>query len=390
MASVAAFSCLASETRCDPLTYRHTTLSSRRGFAACKVKTLHCDPVRRHGAAVLSSKLGTRGAVLGNSVGKVATQASRVRRTRAFRSVCASTASPDDAVGELEESTLTVPSGYRLEVLSQKPSSRSSSRRSSKPPLVFIHGSYHAAWCWAVHFMPFFAGLGYEVHALSLRGQGRGDKVEVLPTTDDHAADIIYFLNKLRAPAVLVGHSFGGIIVQRIIGGGRGGGIKTPKLAGAVLACSVPPYGNGPMVARFLMAKPLASLRLTWSLAAGGWDGNPKLCRESFFSSDLPEPTLTKYMQLMRANSRGRLLDLKHLNGILPLAVPPKGSIPVLVMGAAADFCVDVKGVEDTAEAYGVRAHVLNAHIPHDIMLDVKWPAAADVIHGWLTDNTRT
>jgi hypothetical protein len=48
------------------------------------------------------------------------------------------------------------------------------------------------------------------------------------------------------------------------------------------------------------------------------------------------------------------------------------------------------QGVEDTAEAYGVRAHVLNAHIPHDIMLDVKWAAAADVIHGWLTDNTRT
>jgi len=26
-----------------------------------------------------------------------------------------------------------------------------------RPPLVFVHGSFHSAWCWAEHFMPFFA-----------------------------------------------------------------------------------------------------------------------------------------------------------------------------------------------------------------------------------------
>lgn len=38
------------------------------------------------------------------------------------------------------------------------------------PPLVFIHGSYHAAWCWGEHWMPFLASKGYETYSISLRG----------------------------------------------------------------------------------------------------------------------------------------------------------------------------------------------------------------------------
>lgn len=47
-----------------------------------------------------------------------------------------------------------------------------------RPPLVFVHGSYHGAWCWRENFMPYFAAAGYDTYAISLRGQGgseRGD-----------------------------------------------------------------------------------------------------------------------------------------------------------------------------------------------------------------------
>lgn len=29
--------------------------------------------------------------------------------------------------------------------------------KAKRPPLVFVHGSFHSAWCWAEHFLPFFA-----------------------------------------------------------------------------------------------------------------------------------------------------------------------------------------------------------------------------------------
>ena len=39
------------------------------------------------------------------------------------------------------------------------------------PPLVFVHGLYHAAWCWEEHWMGWLAGQGYSCYAVSLRGQ---------------------------------------------------------------------------------------------------------------------------------------------------------------------------------------------------------------------------
>ena len=40
-----------------------------------------------------------------------------------------------------------------------------------RPPLLFVHGSFHAAWCWREHFMPHFAAAGWDTLAVSLRGQ---------------------------------------------------------------------------------------------------------------------------------------------------------------------------------------------------------------------------
>ena len=44
------------------------------------------------------------------------------------------------------------------------------SRDSQKPPLLFVHGAYHGAWCWDEHFLDFFAAKGYRSVAVTLRG----------------------------------------------------------------------------------------------------------------------------------------------------------------------------------------------------------------------------
>jgi pimeloyl-ACP methyl ester carboxylesterase len=42
------------------------------------------------------------------------------------------------------------------------------------PPLLFVHGSWHGAWCWAEHFLDFFADKGYRAVALpDASGAGR-------------------------------------------------------------------------------------------------------------------------------------------------------------------------------------------------------------------------
>ncbi|XP_002868779.2 uncharacterized protein LOC9304851 [Arabidopsis lyrata subsp. lyrata] len=65
-----------------------------------------------------------------------------------------------------------LPSGLKMEVIEQR---RSKSEREN-PPLVFVHGSYHAAWCWAEHWLPFFSSSGFDSYAVSLLGQGESDE----------------------------------------------------------------------------------------------------------------------------------------------------------------------------------------------------------------------
>jgi len=43
------------------------------------------------------------------------------------------------------------------------------------PPLLFVHGICHGAWCWEEHFLPWFAERGFEAHAVDLRGHGASD-----------------------------------------------------------------------------------------------------------------------------------------------------------------------------------------------------------------------
>lgn len=70
-----------------------------------------------------------------------------------------------------------LPSGLKMEVIEQR---KDKADREKNPPLVFVHGSYHAAWCWAEHWLPFFSSSGFDSYALSLLGQVNSQVIKVL------------------------------------------------------------------------------------------------------------------------------------------------------------------------------------------------------------------
>ena len=60
-----------------------------------------------------------------------------------------------------------LPSGKRLEVIVRK-----GIGSEELPPIVFLHGSYHGAWCWE-KWMPYLAERGHDCYAVSFLGQVR-------------------------------------------------------------------------------------------------------------------------------------------------------------------------------------------------------------------------
>jgi len=302
--------------------------------------------------------------------------------------------------------TLSVPlnTGVNAEVMLANPT-----KATNYPTLVFIHGSFHASWCWAKHYMPFFASKGYSTAAISLRGTGgtfAGEGVKKVQI-QQHVSDITAFLYWLQQeqntsiPPVLLAHSFGGLTImkylERLYTQKNTESIEPLPLKGVCLMCSVPPSGNAKMTMRFIRRSLVDSYKLTVGFAMKKAITNKGLCRELFFggtedNGGITDDELDEIQQRFNRDTTA-MIDLPDLSKQLPSALVSKetGAIsfldqlpPSLVIGATGDFVVDEKGVEETASYFGTQAKWVDS--PHDVMLGTNWPNAANAILSWLEE----
>lgn len=256
----------------------------------------------------------------------------------------------------------------RLDVISRYPESRS--RRS---PLLFVHGFWHGAWCWDEHFLRYFTQRGYVCVAPNLRGHCGSDGRERLRWSSlaDYLADVVSVADTLDGPPILVGHSMGGLLVQKYL--------QVRPCAAAVLLASAPPTGLLPTTLRFLARHPLATLKAALTLDVYSLVATPELYRSCFVSPDFPEVALRRVHARVQSDSFRALLDMIALDLPRPSRAKPT---PILVLGAD-DFIVRARQVRATARAYGVEAQIFSG-MGHAMMFDVGWQAVADRIAAWL------
>ena len=138
-----------------------------------------------------------------------------------------------------------LPPESRIEVRSRQPP-----KTTSKPSLLFVHGGYCDAWCWEPYSLPWFASQGYPSYAVSLRGHGASGGRESLFVAglDDYVADVEHVAGTLPAPPVLIGHSMGAAIIERML--------TTRPIRAAALLAPIPPGGLGPVASRLLIWQP--------------------------------------------------------------------------------------------------------------------------------------
>jgi pimeloyl-ACP methyl ester carboxylesterase len=80
---------------------------------------------------------------------------------------------------------------------------------------MLIHGSWHCGWAWQ-GVMRHLAGKGYATHAPTLPGHGPEAPRHGIRHRDCVDAVVAYAQQRGLGDLVLVGHSFGGTVVQRV------------------------------------------------------------------------------------------------------------------------------------------------------------------------------
>ncbi len=256
----------------------------------------------------------------------------------------------------------------QLEVISREPKSE------ARPtPILFVHGMWHGAWCWSEYFLPYFAQQGYRAYALSLRGHGASEGRERLRWTSlsQYVEDVEQVASQLERPPILVGHSMGGMIVQKYL--------ELHEAPAAVLLSAVPPKGLFGATLRVARQHPLVFTRINLKLSLYPVVGTPKRCREFLFSPDIPENKLASYYALMQDESYRAYLDMVIFN--LPKTENIKTDL--LILGARNDRAILPSEVEATARTYGTQAEIF-PDMAHDIMLEPGWQKVSDRIIDWL------
>ncbi len=262
-----------------------------------------------------------------------------------------------------------LPAEPRLEVRSRVPSTPT-----KKPPLLFVHGGYCDAWCWEPNFLPWFAARGYPAHALSLRGHGTsgGHETLWLAGIDDYASDVEHVAGQLRGAPILIGHSMGAAIVERIVA-------KRP-VRGAVLVAPLPPAGLLPTATRLAAEHPDYLLQMSMLDPLRLSNDVLHALEPFYFSQSIPRELLREAGRHLHAESPRALLDLSLR---LHWAMPERDGRPLFVLGAQGDRICTVEDVRATAAHYRVPATIVPG-LAHMLMLEPGWQSAATAIEEWI------
>ena len=239
-------------------------------------------------------------------------------------------------------------------------------------PLLFVHGSCHAAWCFEENFLPYFAEKGFSSHAVSLRGHGASAGIEKLKWTSisDYVEDVFRAAKQLPQMPVVIGHSLGGLVVQKFLE-------KYDARAGILLAPS-PSGGMFLSGSRLFLRNPLLFAKVFLKQDVQIVFGTPELVKKGLFSADFNDAKIVEYTRRLGKESFRAFLEM-----IYDLPKPNRIRAPILVLGGENDVIVPPSEIEKTGRAYNAEYKIF-PDTAHDLMLERNWKAVADFMIDWL------
>jgi pimeloyl-ACP methyl ester carboxylesterase len=242
------------------------------------------------------------------------------------------------------------------------------------PGIVFVHGAWHAAWCWHEKF--FAAFPAFTLAALSLRGHGASDGSDRLPywRLHEYVDDVVQVAQDLRASTgsdpVLVGHSMGAFIVLKYL--------ERHAAPSAVLLSSPPPHGAFLAATQFAWGHPGAIAANVWRFLRHPTHGVPPLLPDGLFSSALPMPERMSYIDRLQPESALVYADVFAMDQPNPRQI----TTPLLFVKGESDPFLSTSHLMTNARLFGAAHQEIAGG--HDLMLDVTATQVAAAMQTWI------
>ncbi|NQU37105.1 MAG: alpha/beta fold hydrolase [Actinobacteria bacterium] len=231
-----------------------------------------------------------------------------------------------------------------------------------RAPLLFVHGLAHGAWCFSEHWQGAAALRGYSSYAISLRGHGGSGGGQRLGRTllRDYVHDVLQVVSTMPTVPVIVGHSLGALVVQRVLQ-------RYPARAG-VLLTPVPAGGIPHSIIDGVRRKPLA-------LAATLAGRTLRLAEDDLFAQ-LPADEAARYVSRLGPESPWAQFAMMRPERLGPV------TSPVLVVGAEDDRLI--AGADVTRAAAALNVPLTWVPGGHDVMLDGQWEVVLNTVLDWI------
>lgn len=246
-------------------------------------------------------------------------------------------------------------------------------------PILFVHGAWHGAWCWDVHFMDYFVSKGYATYALDLSNHGNNPKSKSLNlmTFSDYVADVHEAVTAIGSEPILIGHSMGGGVVQKYLE-------KYPAKAAIGLASLPIKTGAKFATLRVLKNFPLDFLITNLTLNMHRLVSTQKKAQWAFYEESINANDLKKYQEALQSES--------YLGFVQMLFFSVKKNYhektPMFFIAGETDNIFSMKEEERTAAYYNADFAIIK-NAPHNLMLVSQWKEVAEVIENWLIQKVR-
>jgi pimeloyl-ACP methyl ester carboxylesterase len=239
----------------------------------------------------------------------------------------------------------------------------------SRPPVLMLHGLWHAAWAWE-NWTAQFAEHGHTCHAVDLRGHGDSDGDATTARVRDFVEDARRTVAALPEPPILIGHSLGGSLVEHLL--------AADDYPAAVLVSGVPgryPIGT---VLRTSISRPASTMATIRQRDLHPLVATADGARRFLFSPGTQEETVRRIQPRLTAAAPHVIREL-----IRHPPTKPRTGTPILVLAATRDAAFRPRTQRRHARDIGADyLEILGSG--HDIPLDHAWDVAAEVVIDWL------